>query len=205
MSKWVLAVNVAGVKPMEPGFPKIPTGAYACVVKDTNQKASSTPGNPPNIEVEGVITEEGEAKGIPIRMFLGTDLTKDGNKKSWRSFLLGVGASPAILDQQTLNLSDELLVGKTFYIYNKQAPEGAKRDDGKPAYDDRTFIAPDYYAQKKQEAAQQAQGGTSLGTPTGLPANGAAPGGGLGALAASLGGAPQPGATPGGGGATFGR
>lgn len=184
MGNWSINANVAGVQPFEPGFKRIPEGAYAVVITDSEMKPSKDPGGAPNIIFDVKITEPGESQGITAKLYVGTDLTKDGNKKHLRALLLGVGATPATLDAGAVALTADMFVNKPAFIY-VEAREG-KDEQGRNLLDNRNFIAPQFYEKKKIEAMQNRPAGATATGPT------AAAPMGLGGLAGAL-----PGATPG--------
>lgn len=201
---WNIQANVAGVAGgFEPGFKAIPEGPYAVKIVGTEMKASSDPTKAPSIHFDLKITEPGEAQGQPTKVVIGTDWTKDGNKKHLRGLLLALGANAAALDAGPVNLSADMFANKDAFIY-VSAPSGTYKDkqtgEEKPStIGDRNFVAPAYYQQKKAEAAaKQANGGA----PAATPGNGA---GSMAGLGANLGGAPQPQQGFGGGGNLFAR
>lgn len=176
MGTWSLSVNVAGVKPFEPGaFQRLPTGAYRVSVKDTELEQKDVSKHPA-LRFDVVVEEEGDFKGVQTRVYVGTDWTKEGNRKHLRSLLLGVGANPQALDSGVINIDQSMVIGKMAYIYVEEAPEGEKRADGKKAYDNRNFIAPAYYEKWRTENAipqgpqanQPAQPAGAAPTPGGL-------------------------------------
>lgn len=193
MGNWNLTVNVAGVTPFEPGFKRIPEGAYAVQIVDSDMKQSD-PTKAPSLSFDVKVLDAGEAQGLGGKVFVGTDLTKAFNKQHIRALLLGVGAPVAVLEAGNVGISADMFVGKTAYIF-VEAREG-KDENGKPLYDNRNFVSPAYYEKKKAEAAQ---GGAKPAIPT-APA--AAPAG-LAGLANAQ-GAPAP-AAGFAGGALFGR
>lgn len=197
MGNWNLTVNVAGVKPFEPGSMRIPEGAYAVQIVDSDL-AQKDPSKSPSLAFDIKVVEAGEAQGMTGKVFLSTDLTKDFNKKHLRSLLLGVGASPAALDNGNVNIEAAMFVGKTAYIF-VEAREGEVEVNGKmqKQYDNRNFIAPAFYEKWKAEHAAGAA------KPAGATAQPAAPAAGLG-LGAPAAGAPAPQAGF-AGGALFGR
>jgi hypothetical protein len=195
MGNWTLQVNVAGVQPFEPGGKRLPEGAYAVVIKDSDMKQSD-PSKPASLGFKFAVAEEGEFKGVEGMVFVSTDFSKDFHKKHMRALLLGMGAKPEALDNGTLNLDASLFAGKTAYIF-VETRDGEVEVDGKKVkqYDNRNFIAPAYYEKWKAEN----KGAKAQPAPAG--ANGAASGGGLGSLAGA--GAASP--SPFGGGAIFGK
>lgn len=192
---WQLTVNVAGVKPFEPGGVRLPEGGYTVKIVDTDLKAATDPTKRASLWFTVEVTEQGEYLGTKRNVIVGTDFTKDFHRKHFRALLMGVGANPQALDGGDLQLSSELFTGKQAYIYVETAAEGETRPDGKKAYDNVNFIAPSYYAKwKADQAAKAGASATGAQTPA---ASAGAPANGLGSLAGAL-GAPAPGATPGG-------
>lgn len=196
MGNWNLKVNVAGVKPFEPGTGnRIPEGAYAVQIVESDLMAKD-PSKAPSLSFDIKVLEAGEAQGMTGKVFMGTDLSKDFNKKHLRSLLLGVGANPAVLDNGEINIEAAMFVGKTAYVF-VEAREG-KDEQGKPLYDNRNFIAPAFYEKWKAEhpAGAAKPAGATATAPAAAPA-------GLAGLATAQGApAPQAGFA---GGALFGR
>lgn len=176
MGNWNITVNVAGVQPFEPGaFARIPEGAYAVQIVDT-ELTQKDPSKAASLSFDVKVLDAGPAQGMTGKVFVGTDLTKDGNKRHIRGLLLGVGATVAALDAGNVNLSADMFVGKQAYMF-VETREG-KDDNGKPLYDNRNFIAPAYYEKKKAEAAQKTTGlipGTAPAGIAGLAAGQGAP------------------------------
>jgi hypothetical protein len=187
---WQIQATVAGVGSFEPGFKAIPEGPYAVQIVSSELKPSSDPGKAPSLHFE-VKLMEGEAQGQPTKVVIGTDFSKDGNKKHLRGLLLALGANPQALDSGPVNLSADMFNGKQAYIY-VSAPTGTYKDkttgEEKPStIGDRNFIAPAFYQQKKAEFAAKAAGASAA--PTAAAPQGA---NGMAGLGANLGGAPAP-------------
>ena len=193
MGNWALKVNVAGVQPFEPGaFQRIPEGAYAVQIVDSDMKAGKDPASPPNLVFDVKIVESGASQGVTAKLYVGTDFTKEGNKKHMRALLLGVGASPTILDNGEVALDAAMFVGKPAFIFVENRP--GKDEHGRDLLDNRNFVAPAWYEKKKVEMAQAKAAGPAA-------TNGGAPAGiaGLAGAQNPLGGAPAPAASfPGG-------
>lgn len=200
--QWSLNVNVAGVKPFEPGaFVRIPTGAYTVEIVDTEMEQKD-PTKHPALRFDAKIVEPGDFNGTTVRVYVGTDFTKDGNRKHLRALLLGVGANPAALDNGNIDINQTMFVGKKAYIYVEAAPEGEKTPDGKRPFDNRNFIAPAYYETWKRDhaagvPAQAQPTGNGTVAPQSLASlAGALNNQGGASFAPSGGAAPQPGAGP---------
>ena len=116
MGNWNLTVNVAGVKPFEPGSQRIPEGAYAVQIVESDLMQKD-PSKAPSLAFDIKVVEAGEAQGMTGKVFMSTDLTKDFNKKHLRSLLLGVGANPAVLDNGNIGIDASMFTGKTAYIF----------------------------------------------------------------------------------------
>lgn len=157
MGNWSLQVNVAGVQPFEPGaFTRVPEGPYAVLITDSEMKAAKDPQGAPNLVFDVKIIEAGASQGVTAKLYVGTDLTKEGNKKHLRALLLGVGANAAALDGGAVAITAEMFIGKTAFIY-VESREG-KDGQGRDMLDNRNFIAPAFYEKKKAEIAGRPAG-----------------------------------------------
>lgn len=192
MGNWNLTVNVAGVQPFEPGFTRIPEGAYAVQITNSDLQQKD-PSKPATLVFDVKVIEQGEAQGLTGKVYVGTDLEKPANKRHLRGLLMGVGANPAALDAGNINISAEMFVGKNAYIF-VEAREG-KDEQGRNLLDNRNFVAPAFYEKKKAEAGAKAPATVGVVATTPAPA-------GIAGLAGQ--GAPAPAAAF-AGGALFGR
>ena len=137
---WSAAINVAGAK--ERGvagqYVEPATGAYK--VKVTGTELYEKDGRE-SVQVQTVIVG-GEFDGVETRIYLGLDMEKGGNKRSWRGALLSIGFTDAELDAGEITIAAETLNGAEGFIYYVQ-----KNPDDKTSQSERNFITPHQYAQ----------------------------------------------------------
>lgn len=148
---WQKTINVAGAGvrgvPGQ-GFNEPTTGGY--LVKITKAEAYEKDGVVSSVRFSTAI-EGGEFEGTDIRIFIGLDETKQGNRTSWRTALLSCGYTPAQLDAGDIEMGPETFEGRTAYIYYK-----AKDPNDSTSQSDRRFITPDAYASLMGTVAEMA-------------------------------------------------
>lgn len=131
---WQMNVNVAGAGVRGPGsgYQEPATGAYK--VRVTKAEEYAKDGVVASIRFSTEI-DGGDFAGTDVRVYIGTDLNKGGNRTSWRTALLSCGYTPAQIDAGELAVGPTTFEGKTAYIYNKA------RDPNDPtSQSDRRFI-----------------------------------------------------------------
>lgn len=156
MAKWNLALNLSGVTVRDPTQVGLPTGLYKVAISDSDQTQSDDPSKGPTIKLTCVV-QDGEHKGAEVFIWMGTDVSKKGVLRSWKTLLASIGA-PAAMLEGALTIAPETLQGKIGTIYVR-----AKNPDEKDGYDQRDWVTEDM---AKKIAA------TLAGT-AGAPANGA--------------------------------
>lgn len=141
MSWQIENVNLDGVAARTgPGaYVEPETGPYA--VKITGTEAYEKEGKT-SVKFQCVI-DESEFAGSETRIFIGTDLSKVGNQRSWKTALLSVGQRA----DGTLNIAATQFDGKRAYIYYK-----AKDPNDASSQSERTFITPEAYQTLKANA-----------------------------------------------------
>ena len=148
-TNWSAAINVAGVK--ERGvagqYNEPATGAYKVKITGTEEYEKN---GSVSVQVQTVIVG-GEYDGSETRIYLGLDLSKPGNQRSWRSALLSIGFSPADLDAGTITVGAETLNGAEAFIYYT-----AKDKDDASSQSQRNFITPSQYEQLTASSAPTA-------------------------------------------------
>jgi hypothetical protein len=114
------------------GYVEPVTGAYKVKITGTEayQKEDRT-----SVKFQTVIAD-GEYQGTEMRLFIGADLSKLGNLRSWKTALLSVGSSA---DVNTIKADQ--FDGKTAYVYFK-----AKDPNDSNSQSDKQFITPEAYA-----------------------------------------------------------
>jgi hypothetical protein len=149
--------NLAGVGVRTGGqFVEPATGAYK--VKVTEVLPYEKDGAVNSVRFQTVIVG-GEFEGSEVRVFIGTDLAKPGNQKSWRTALISTGKSAAEVDRLS-GWGTEDFDGKTAFIYYK-----AKNPNDETSQADKYFITPDAYANHTGNAAKAsaaASGGATM-------------------------------------------
>lgn len=108
------------------------TGAYKVKITGTEayQKEDKT-----SVKFQTVIAD-GDFQGTEMRLFIGADLSKLGNLRSWKTALLSVGSSA---DVNTIRADQ--FDGKVAYVYFK-----AKDPNDSTSQSDKQFITPEAYA-----------------------------------------------------------
>jgi hypothetical protein len=151
MSAWQIDnVNLKDVAARSgPGaYTEPTTGAYKVTITATEayQKEDKT-----SVKFQTVIAD-GEYAGTEMRLFIGADLSKLGNLRSWKTALLSVGSSA---DVNTIKADQ--FEGKVAYVYFK-----AKDPNDTNSQSDKQFITAESYATLTGSgAAAKSIGGTS--------------------------------------------
>lgn len=159
-------VNLAGVPVRNTGgsggYAEPTTGAYK--VKITNSDVyTKEGGDSTSIRFQCVIAD-GDFAGTELRVYIGTDLTKVGLQRSWKTALLSAGMNGNLIENGNIGvLSADQFDGKMAYIYYK-----AKDVNAGIAYPSREFITPDAYAALHSETLAQ-RGSTNVATVTTTP------------------------------------
>lgn len=135
MGNWQITdVNLSGVEARQgPGnFVEPPTGYYKVKITGTEsyQKEDKT-----SVKFQTVIAD-GEHAGVELRLFIGADLSKLGNLRSWKTALLSVGANADVNA-----IRADMFEGKFAYIHFK-----AKDPNDQNSQSDKQFITPEAYA-----------------------------------------------------------
>lgn len=142
MATWVIEeVNLAGVAARNAGgggYVEPVTGAYKVRIAGTEQYQKE---DRVSIRFQTMI-EEGEYAGTEMRLFIGTDLSKVGNQRSWKTALLSAGVNSNVIESGNLrNLSSDQFDGKIAYVYFR-----AKDSNDPSSQSDKQFITPESYA-----------------------------------------------------------
>jgi hypothetical protein len=160
MSNWNMDVNLAGVAARAPGgaFVEPATGAYK--VKITATEAYEKDGKS-SVKFQTVI-EGGDFGGTEVRLFLGADLSKLGNQRSWKTALLSAGYNAAAIEAGQISIGSKTFEGKTAYVYYK-----AKDVNDPSSQSNREFITPESYATLSGEAPAAAASASAAPKPAG--------------------------------------
>lgn len=147
---WNLQANLAGVQARSGpgGYVEPTTGAYR--VKITGTEAYEKEGRQ-SVKFQTVI-DEGDFAGTEMRLFIGADLSKVGNQRSWKTALVSVGVPAASIENGLINIGEETFKNKTAYVYFK-----AKDPNDQTSQSDKQFITPEAYANLSGSAKPAAQ------------------------------------------------
>ena len=128
------------------GYVEPVTGAYKVKITGTEayQKEDRT-----SVKFQCVI-DGGEFAGTEMRLFIGADLSKLGNLRSWKTALLSVGSSADVNA-----IRADQFDGKVAYVYFK-----AKDPNDAASQSDKQFITPEAYASLTGSAKPAASTGT---------------------------------------------
>ena len=165
-SNWTLSLNVAGVRPQDAGGVDLPTGAYEAKTIGVTLRDGKE-GKAPHYRFDVEITS-GEFAGAAQLIVAGSDLSKDGNVRTWRTTLQSHGYAPELLDRGQISIGATSFVGKKCYIFVKAA-------EGEEEYSDRRFITPERFVLLAKTAPRAAQAGAVLGAPASNGTPGAQP------------------------------
>lgn len=148
-TNWSATVNVASVaaRNVGGGFTEPTTGAYRVRITETEEYEKD---GKKSVKFQTVISE-GEFAGSETRLFIGLDLSKDGNKRSWKTALLSVGIPAAEVDKGDVSIGADTFKDADAFIYYK-----AKNPDDATSQSDRQFITPEQYAKLTSEGGASA-------------------------------------------------
>lgn len=163
-AKWNVALNLKGVGLIDPLQRGLPTGIYKVRVKDSDLTTPDDASKAPSIKLTCIVLE-GEQTGSEVFIWMGTDTSKEGTKRGWKTFLRSAGA-PAEAVEGDLTIGPETVLDKTALLYVEAKPADAKEG----TYDRRNFVTPEMAAKIQQNLAQVKQQAPAAGT------NGAASG-----------------------------
>jgi hypothetical protein len=138
-NSWTATINVAAVaaRNVGGGFVEPTTGAYKVRITETEQYEKD---GKSSVKFQTVIAD-GEFSGSETRLFIGLDLSKDGNKRSWKTALLSIGIPAAEVDKGDVSIGADTFKDADAFIYYK-----AKNPDDATSQSDRQFITPEQYA-----------------------------------------------------------
>jgi hypothetical protein len=136
---WSAQINVAGVQARNPGagYVEPETGAYKVNITEAIEYDKD---GKKSVRFQTVIAE-GPFAGVETRLFIGLDLTKAGNLRSWKTALLSCGYTAAQIETGEIGISEETFNGKEAYIYYK-----AKDVNDPTSQSDRQFITPESFS-----------------------------------------------------------
>lgn len=122
------------------------TGAYEVVIASAGPHKKED-GSVASIVFDGSIVG-GDFGGSTIKVWVGTDITKAGNKRSWKTALLSIGTPQSQVDGP-LRFNEATFKGKKAYLYFKAKEEGVENSQ-RESY----FITPDAFASLKGNGTQ---------------------------------------------------
>lgn len=139
----VIEANFTDVDVRNPG-PKggrrpLETGAYKVKITGVTENIREGEMEAKSYMVQTVVVG-GDYDGSETRLYLGKDLQKQGNIRSWKAALLSIGTKPAALEGGSIRFDTDDLVNKTAYIYFK-----AKDENDPTSQPNREFITPESY------------------------------------------------------------
>lgn len=136
---WQTSINVANVaaRNVGGGFAEPATGAYK--VKITGTEMYEKEGRQ-SVKFQTQIVG-GDFDGSETRLFIGLDLTKVGNQRSWKTAMLSCGYTADQIDVGDVTIGTDTFDGKEAFIYYK-----ARDPNDATSQSDRQFITPQQYA-----------------------------------------------------------
>jgi hypothetical protein len=148
-TNWSATVNVASVaaRNVGGGFTEPSTGAYRVRITETEEYEKD---GKKSVKFQTVIAD-GEFAGSETRLFIGLDLSKDGNKRSWKTALLSIGIPAAEVDKGDVSIGADTFKDAEAFIYYK-----AKNPDDAASQSDRQFITPEQFAKLSSEGGASA-------------------------------------------------
>jgi hypothetical protein len=165
---WTAVIDVAGVKErgVGGGYVEPTTGAYKVRITGTEEYEKD---GTKSVQVQTVIVG-GDFDGVETRIYLGLDLSKAGNQRSWRGALASIGIDPSELDKGAVTIGADTFDGAEAFIYYKQ-----KDVDDPKSQSQRNFITPAQYANLTAEAAPTAPATRPVGASAAKPAAASVP------------------------------
>ncbi len=131
------------------GYAEPATGAYK--VSITEVVLYQKDDGKSSVRFQTVFTE-GEFAGSEQRLYIGTDLSKAGNLRSWKTALLSAGYTAAQIENGEVDITPETFAGREAFIYYK-----AKDANDPTSQPDRQFITPESFATLTGETAKAEQ------------------------------------------------
>ena len=138
-NNWQTNINVANVAARNVGgsFVEPATGAYK--VKITGTEMYEKEGRQ-SVKFQTQIVG-GDFDGTETRLFIGLDLTKVGNQRSWKTAMLSCGYTADQIDIGDITIGSDSFDGREAFIYYK-----AKDPNDATSQSDRQFITPQQFA-----------------------------------------------------------
>lgn len=148
-----ISVNLTGAGERKgPGGAEPVTGAYKVVLAEPTPHVKQGEAEAGSILFKATIADGGEHDGYVANIYLGLDMSKDGNRRGWRTALLSSGYSAAEIDGGDINLTPELFTGREAFIYYK-----ARDPNDRASQSDKYFVTAEGYERLKNEAPVAAQ------------------------------------------------
>jgi hypothetical protein len=154
---WNFQVNLSGVPAASGGSRELPEGFYTGSVIDAEPAQSSTGRTQIAIKTQ---VNSGDFTGVMRTTRLGVPTSaEDKVLYYWRAAFESLGYTPAQIDAGAVNVTKEVLVGRTAHFYYKPGDKDAG------IYEDFKFLTPSDWANRKAtfEAGKTAQG-SALGS-----------------------------------------
>jgi hypothetical protein len=167
-----------GAVPVDVTMSDPPGGPYQVQILASKQVTNDKSGKTSN-QVDVTIIEEGPAKGMTTRLFLGTDYSKPFNVGHVANLLLGCGVPRTALVGR-VTLRPDMIKGRKCFIFVREPMDGeVDEETGRPARANKNFITKEQYDQLRSAAAlaggapaapRAAAPAASTGTPPAAPA-----------------------------------
>jgi hypothetical protein len=110
------------------------TGAYKVKIISTESY-----NNDSSVKFQLAIAD-GDFAGYECRIFIGTDVAKTGNLRSWKTALISAGYSKEQVEAGDVPVNEETFSGKDAFIYYK-----ARDPNDANSQTERNFIVPDQF------------------------------------------------------------
>jgi hypothetical protein len=165
-NQWNASINVANVaaRNVGGGYAEPETGPYKVKIVSTEMYEKE---GRQSVKFQTAIVG-GDFEGTETRLFIGLDLTKVGNQRSWKTAMLSCGYTAEQVDVGDIQIGADTFDGKEAYIYYK-----ARDPNDATSQSDRQFITPQQFATltgatAAPVAAASAKG--KIGAPAAKPA-----------------------------------
>ncbi len=167
-NQWNASINVANVaaRNVGGGYAEPVTGAYKVKIVSTEMYEKE---GRQSVKFQTSIVG-GDYDGTETRLFIGLDLSKVGNQRSWKTAMLSCGYTADQIDVGDITIGADSFDGKEACIYYK-----AKDPNDATSQSDRQFITPQQFATLTGATEAPAAPAASAKAKLGAPAAKAAP------------------------------
>lgn len=138
-NQWNASINVANVaaRNVGGGYAEPVTGPYKVKIVSTEMYEKE---GRQSVKFQTQIVG-GDYDGTETRLFIGLDLSKVGNQRSWKTAMLSCGYTADQIDVGDITIGADSFDGKEAFIYYK-----AKDANEATSQSDRQFITPQQFA-----------------------------------------------------------